>query len=35
MQLFSKHKKINVNLQIIKISKHISKFDFEEEFDEI
>lgn len=30
-----RHEKINVNLQIIKISKHISNFDFEEEFEEI
>ena len=29
------HEKINVNLQITKISKHISNFDFEEEFEEI
>lgn len=29
------HEKINVNLQIAKISKHISNFDFEEEFEEI
>ena len=29
------HEKINVNLQITKITKHISNFDFEEEFEEI
>lgn len=29
------HEKINVNLQITKISRHISNFDFEEEFEEI
>lgn len=29
------HEKINVNLQITKISKHVSNFDFEEEFEEI
>ena len=29
------HEKINVNLQITKISKHTSNFDFEEEFEEI
>lgn len=29
------HEKIDVNLQITKISKHISNFDFEEEFEEI
>lgn len=29
------HEKINVNLQITKISRHISSFDFEEEFEEI
>ncbi len=30
-----KHENINVNLQITKISKHVSHFDFEEEFEEI
>lgn len=30
-----KHEKINVNLQITKISKHISNFEFEEEYEEI
>lgn len=29
------HEKINVNLQITKISKHIPSFAFEEEFEEI
>lgn len=29
------HEKINVNLQIARISKHVSNFDFEEEFEEI
>ena len=29
------HEKINVNLQITKITTHISNFDFEEEFEEI
>ena len=27
-----RHEKINVNLQIIKITKHVSSFDFEDEF---
>lgn len=29
------HEKINVNLQITKIVRHISNFDFDEEFEEI
>ena len=29
------HEKINVNLQITKIAKHVSNFDFEEEFEAI
>lgn len=29
------HEKINVNLQITKITKHISTFEFEEEYEEI
>ncbi len=29
------HEKINVNLQITRITKHVSSFDFEEEFEEI
>lgn len=34
-EFFEKHQKKNVNLQITKITKHISKLDFEEEFEEI
>ena len=30
-----KHKKMNVKLKITKITKHVSKFDFEEEYEEI
>lgn len=30
-----KHEKIKVNLQITRISKHISNFDFEDEYEEI
>lgn len=30
-----KHKKVKVNLQIIKITKHISNFYFDEEYEEI
>lgn len=29
------HEKINVNLQITKITKHVSNFEFEEEYEEI
>ncbi len=29
------HEKINVNLQITKITKHVSSFEFEEEYEEI
>lgn len=29
------HNKINVNLQITKITKHVSSFEFEEEYEEI
>lgn len=29
------HKKINVNLEITKITKHVSSFEFEEEYEEI
>lgn len=29
------HEKIQVNLRVTKISKHVSNFDFEEEFEEI
>lgn len=29
------HEKINVNLQITKLTKHISSFEFEEEYEEI
>ena len=29
------HEKINVNLQITKITRHISSFEFEEEYGEI
>ena len=34
-EFVQQHEKINVNLQITKISKHVSNFDFEEEFEEI
>lgn len=34
-EFVQQHEKINVNLQITKIAKHISNFDFEEEFEEI
>lgn len=29
------HEKLNVNLQITKITKHVSSFEFEEEYEEI
>ena len=29
------HEKVNVNLQITKITKHVSSFEFEEEYEEI
>ena len=35
MDFISKQKKINVNLQVMKISKYVSNFDTEEEFEEI
>lgn len=35
MDFVSQRKKINVNLQVMKISKYVSNFDFEEEFEEI
>ena len=34
-EIVQQHEKINVNLQITKIAKHVSNFDFEEEFDAI
>ena len=30
-----RHKRRSVQLQITKVSKHVSKFDFEEEYEEI
>ena len=30
-----KHEKININLQITKLTRHISSFEFEEEYEEI
>ena len=35
MGLLSKHKMIEVKLHITEVKKHISNFDFEEEFEEI
>jgi hypothetical protein len=29
------HKKININIQVAKIKKHISNFDFDDEYEEI
>lgn len=34
-EFVQQHEKTNVNLQIIKITKHVSNFDFEEEYEEI
>lgn len=34
-EIVQQHEKINVNLQITKIAKHVSNFDFEEEFEAI
>lgn len=34
-EFVQRHEKINVNLQITKITKHVSSFEFEEEYEEI
>jgi len=34
-EFVQEHKKINVNLQITKINKHVSNFDFDDEYEEI
>lgn len=35
LDFVQKHKRINVNLQITKINRHISSFDFEDEYEEL
>lgn len=34
IDFIQKHKKVKVSLQITKITKHISNFDFDEEYEE-